>query len=355
MGQKTFGSLLFVLAASLLSGEASAFFKKDRVKRDFRHMDANRDDQISREEWKRRGNFEKLDQNGDGYLTIDEVRGIYQGHQNRDYDWPPENMTPYSSKIDPSIATDRVSRDELGADVICGLGRAKHCGTAEQIRRGLLETGTGPVFPKGVDCPGVDDYWAMNYSYKRNRDSFHGGIDIPVPWGEPMRVVASGAVVNMYQAHQSKRGYEVIVRHSPEDTGLPMWTYSAYGHLDRLPDFKPGQRLAMGDIIGPTGNSGISARGKKGSGAQSKSRRPAIHLAMFYSAHRQFGEENDTILPKEGYWLDPYAFYRQKEPFLSAEVKALPEDEKAVMIPVLLEGGRTIPANTKIIWPYSCR
>ncbi len=109
----------------------------------------------------------------------------------------------------------------------------------------------------------------------------------------------------------------------------------------------------MGEIIGPTGNSGISVK-KKGSG-QSKTRRPAIHLAMFYSATAKYSESDTTIVPKDGYWLDPMAFYRQKEPFKSASVKALPESEKSVLIPVMLGDGKTIPPDTKIIWPYFCR
>jgi murein DD-endopeptidase MepM/ murein hydrolase activator NlpD len=168
-----------------------------------------------------------------------------------------------------------------------------------------------------------------------------------------MHAVAAGSVIATYQSDQSKRGNEVVLRHSPEQTGLPMWTYSAYGHLDALPDLQIGQKVAMGEIIGPTGNSGISAMGTKGSG-QSKNRRPAIHLAMFYSTIAKYSESNATIVPKNGYWLDPMAFYRQKEPFDSKSVKALAESEKSVLIPVLLEDGTTIPHNTKIIWPYTC-
>ncbi|MCW8915768.1 MAG: peptidoglycan DD-metalloendopeptidase family protein [Magnetovibrio sp.] len=329
---------------------------RDRVKRDFRHADTNKDNQLSRKEWMRRGNFDMLDQNGDGFLSLKEVRAIYKGHDDKDYDWPPTNTvlkSPRIGNIDPGALTDKVSRDTLDKETLCGIGRSSHCSIEPQRKRGLIETGTGPRFPEGTKCSGMDDYWAMNYSSKRNRDSYHGGIDLPVPWGKPMLAVASGSVVALYKAHLSKRGNEVVIRHSPEQTGLPIWTYSAYGHLDKLPNFEIGQRINKGDIIGPTGNSGISAKGKKGS-AQSTTRRPAIHLAMFYSKNRTYAEANNTIIPVDGRWLDPFAFYRQKEPFMSDAVKALPDAEKDVDIPIMFDDGTTIPADTKIIWPYTC-
>ena len=328
--------------------------KKDRVAGDFRRADVNGDRQLSPEEWNRRGNFERLDRNADGFLSLKEVRGMYKGHDKRSYSWPPEGSPKLKIEIDDTVAKDRVDSTTLDRETKCGIARMLSCGIDSQISRGLLATGTGPRFPDHVSCPGIDDYWAMDYTFKRNRRTFHGGIDIPAPWGTPMRAVAAGSVVVMYGADQSKRGNEVVMRHSPEQTGLPMWTYSAYGHLDTLPDLKIGQRLEMGDIIGPTGNSGISGKSKKGSG-QSKTRRPAIHLATFYSAVSQYSEVNATIVPVNGYWLDPMAFYRQKGPFESNRVKALPEAEKSVPIPVMLEDGTTLPADTKIIWPFRCR
>ena len=346
--------LSIVMAAVIIALPDAGFAKKDRVARDFRRADVNGDDKISPKEWKRRGNFQKLDKNADGFLSLREVRRMYEGHDNRNYSWPPKEMGSRKVEIDDTVQRDRVDRRALDKKTICGIARLKRCDLKDQIRRGLLATGTGPQFSDDLTCPGIDDYWAMDYTFKRNRASFHGGIDIPVPWGTPIRAVAAGSVIAMYRAVQSKRGNEVILRHSPEQTGLPMWTYSAYGHLDALPDFKVGQRLKMGDIIGPTGNSGISAKGKKGSG-QSKSRRPAVHLAMFYSSTAKYSEANATIVPMDGFWLDPMAFYRQKEPFESKMVKALPENEKGINIPVLLEDGTTLPVDTKVIWPYSCR
>jgi murein DD-endopeptidase MepM/ murein hydrolase activator NlpD len=342
--------MMLVMSPSL--GQAKQ--KRDRVASDFNYADMDGDRKLSRAEWNRRGNFERLDKNADGYLTLKEVRALYKGHDDKDYDWPPKGMPTPAIETDLSVKADRVGHEALDKETLCGIGREMGCDIIHQKKRGLIATGTGPRFPKNAKCPSIDDFWAMDYGHKRNRQSYHGGIDLPVPWGTPMRAVAAGSVVAKYEAHQSKRGTELVLRHSPEQTGLPMWTYSAYGHMDAMADLEIGQRVEMGQIIGPTGNSGISAKGRKGSG-QSTTRRPAIHLAIFYSDTNTYSEANDTIIPVDGYWLDPMAFYRHKGPFDSPSVKALPEVEKDVPIPVLFVDGTTFPADTKLVWPYACQ
>ena len=47
--------------------------------------------------------------------------------------------------------------------------------------------------------------------------------------------------------------------------------------------------------------------------------------------------------------MDPNTLYRNKSPFDSYSMKALPEAEKRVPISVMLEDGQTIPADTKIV------
>ena len=121
-----------------------------------------------------------------------------------------------------------------------------------------------------------------------------------------------------------------------------------------MPDLKIGQRVEIGQIIGPTGNSGISTKGSKGSD-QSATRRPAIHLAMFYSKANTYSESNDTIIPVDCYWPDPMALSRQKGPFDTPSVKAPPDAEKDVPIPVMLDDGTVVPDDTKLVWPYACK
>ena len=125
------------------------------------------DRKLSEAEWNRRGNFDRLDKNGDGFLSLEEVRALYKGHDVKDYDWPPKGMQTPAVMIDPSVKADRVGRNALDNETLCGIGREMGCDIGPQKQRGLIETGTGPRFPDNATCPGIDDYWAMDYGSKR--------------------------------------------------------------------------------------------------------------------------------------------------------------------------------------------
>lgn len=327
----------------------------DRVIRDFRLIDEDGDKLISPAEWKRRGNFEKLDKDGNGFLDRQEFRAVFRGSliENKPSDTYPAPVASANPDIDPQAVQAKVSALSLKSGLICAMARprGRGCDLYEAVRRGMAETGVGPRFPAGADCPGIDDYWALDYGYKRGKPSWHGGIDIPVDWGTSMLAVADGSVVAVFSGDHSKRGKEVIIRHSPEDTGLPYWTYTGYGHMDSLPGFVPGERVKRGQVIGPTGNSGISGNGQ----GETKNRRAAIHFSIIHSESPNYAIEEDSVVPVDGRWMDPVGFYRANAPYDTDGLKALDDEEKFVPIPVVFNDGSTEPAASKRIWPYACK
>lgn len=238
----------------------------------------------------------------------------------------------------------------------CAISRSKRCDIQMALDYGLTETGLQPEFPTGMMCRDIDsEQWAISYTDKRPRESYHGGIDMPAPFGTPILAVADGTVVALYEGRKSYRGKEIILRHTPEDTGLPYWIYSQYSHFDVMPNLEIGDRVKMGQILGPTGNSGIQGKsGKQTKRYGRKARRPAIHFAVWYSDQPEYCNNDRVIIPNGGRWMDPNALYRGKPPFESPELKALPESEKRVPIPVKIKGGGFVPANTRLIWPYMC-
>jgi len=244
----------------------------------------------------------------------------------------------------------QVEKAALERLTLCGMGRSKKCDIEDAITLGMFETGLRPQFPKGLKCRDIDEQWAISYTAKRNRVNYHGGIDMPAPNGTPMIATADGTVVGKYRGNMTPRGIEVVLRHSPAQTGLPMWTYTQYAHFSRMPKLEIGQQVKMGDKLGPTGNSGISTK----TGKQSLKRRPAIHFAVFYAPTKQYADTGKAVIPLKGKWMDPNALYRKKGPFDSSALKALPAKEKKIAIPVMLENGKFIPADTKVIWPYAC-
>jgi len=349
-------ALIAVLAALPLAFAAApaAAATEDRAPKDFQRNDGDGDGRLSRAEWRRRGNFERLDTNGDGFLGLEEIRphyGVPNVHGTPPWAGYAPPPAPSGPAEDGSVKKAKIASDKLSKETRCAIARLKKCDAAAATGRGLLATGLGPVFPKEAACQGIDDYFAMDYGFKRSRETYHGGIDMPAPFGMPMIAAAAGTVVGVFEGGGTKRGKEVVLRHAPEDTGLDMWTYSQYAHLDALPQWKVGRRVAMGAVIGPTGNSGISGR----SGEESGKRRPAIHFAVWYSASDKYAVVEDVVVPEDGHWMDPLAFYRSAAPFESAALKALPEAQKGVAIPVVLMDGTTVPAKSRRIWPYPCR
>lgn len=312
----------------------------------FRDYDLNQDGFIDVAEWKRRGNFERLDRNKDGRLELSEFAVIYRRPGGK---LAAPILSAAVPEMDPSIEKD--SSASVSGDLICSIARSRKCSKDAGPRRGLFETGLGPAFPEGAICPGIDEYYAMDYSDKANKEALHGGIDIPVPYDTPMLAAAAGTVVFKTMGQSSARGIEIVLRHSPADTGLPMWTYTQYGHLGELPAQVVGQRVRMGEVLGPTSNTG-SKVGDRSSAATN--RRPGIHYAVWYSASPRYRVTQDVVVPEDARWMDPNAFYRRAAPFDSESMKALPEADKFIAVSIMYLNGTVFPADTKVIWPYAC-
>lgn len=232
----------------------------------------------------------------------------------------------------------------------CAIGRFRECDMGLAVQRGLFETGLVPAFPAGTDCRGIDEGYAISYTHKRSREAYHGGIDMPAPAGTPIIAAAEGTVVAVYRGDDSFRGMQLVLRHAPEQTGLPVWLYTQYAHFARLPALQPGERVRLGQVLGPTGHSGVDR-----TGMQSQRRRPAVHFAAFFSAKEGYVDERERIIPVEGHWMDPVALYRGALPLDSRAMRALPEAGKKVNVAVMLEDGTVLPAGAKIVWPYACR
>jgi murein DD-endopeptidase MepM/ murein hydrolase activator NlpD len=262
------------------------------------------------------------------------------------------DTTPAFAQASPEQSTEmgtgRTTEDALDPVTKCAIGRWRNCDIKEAIARGLFETGLRPSFPENAKCREIDEGYAISYTGKRDREQYHGGIDMPAPWGTPMIAAAAGTVVAKYHGENSFRGIEIVLRHSPENTGIPLWIYTQYAHCSEMPALETGQRVRMGENLCPTGNTGITRPGKRGK------RRPAIHFGVFYSVSELYADIHDRIIPANGHWMDPIALFRKKLPMDSASMKALPEAEKQVVIPVMFDDGATFPASTKIVWPYTC-
>lgn len=218
-----------------------------------------------------------------------------------------------------------------------------------QKKRGVIETGLKAEFPRGVQCPQIDtETCAIDYSYKRHGAALHKGVDIVPEEGEgtPVVAIADGSVVGKFFNRWNRKGIELMLRHSPKQTGLPYWIYSQYTHLKNYPRFDIGTPVKKGEKIGITSNTGLMGK---------RERRDALHFAILYSKSPKWTNTGKAVVPADAFWMDPNAFYRSSGPYDSKTLRNLTKDEKKIKIPYLFVDGSLNPKETKKIWPYVCK
>ena len=88
---------------------------------------------------------------------------------------------------------------------------------------------------------------------KAGASKFHSGIDIGVPMNTPVRAIFDGTVTKSGTTNMGGYGVGIFVEHSINGTTLN----SEYGHLSKW-IVEPGQKVKQGQIIGYSGNSGVS-------------------------------------------------------------------------------------------------
>lgn len=295
-------------------------------------LDKDGNGSISRQEWRKKRIFDNVDLDGDGAISLEELQ------------------IRFGEKVaDPGSGLEMPDQASISA-----IRRSRRDNVQDQKDRGLFETGLHPVWGEDVHCLGIDEWFAKDYTPKRPAEAYHGGIDIPASYGTPIHAVMDGEVVAVYEGKRSARGIEVVMRHTPEESGLPLYLYSRYTHFKRLPDVHVGQRLKMGDVIGPTGNTGVLSCELLHQVCR-RTRRPAIHFDILYSTHEKYYDSGTMIIPFEAHWMDPNALYRKTMPVDSQAMRALPEAQKAVPISYRLQSGEFYPSDTRMIWPYTCR
>ncbi len=340
--------------AGLAAAQLAFASTTGRVAEYFASYDPNHDGRIERAEWIGRGNFDVLDTNRDGIIDLQEFSALYE---NDAVLAPLHPVLPASNPVmDGTVKAFEISSDALSRAMKCAISRARNnCEDGLELaqQRGLIETGISPVFPEGLRCQGVDESYAMSYTAKREIEASHGGIDIPADFDVPILAVAAGTVVGIFDEADGKaRGRTLVIRHTPEDTGLPFWVYTEYAHFNDAPKLVIGQRVRMGEVLGPTGNSGNNLHASKG--GNRNRRRPAIHFAVYYAQGPQYALTRSYVVPENGYWMDPIALFRKQAPFDSQALRALPEKDKFVMVSVMAREGAVVPENAKLIWPYPC-
>lgn len=95
----------------------------------------------------------------------------------------------------------------------------------------------------------------------------HHGVDLGVPIGTPVHAMAGGTIT--VAGPKSGYGFAVMIDHG-------FGWVTLYGHLDRV-DVTVGDRVRAGDLIGLSGNTGLSTA-------------PHLHFEV-----RRFGRSRDPV------------------------------------------------------------
>ena len=215
-----------------------------------------------------------------------------------------------------------------------------------QIELGLLETNLIPVYPNQVSCPEIDHIFGEPWRGPV-AGQWHSGGDIPSTWDDPIHAMADGVVIAKFES--GFRGIQLILQHAPKDTGLDVWVYTLYSHFRTMPELEIGQRVRMGEYLGPNGKTGVPG----------KRRSPHLHLTITFAVTPKYtlliGKKASLMIPLDGHFAGPLALMRRHMPIDTHSMRALPDDAKRVIIAYKKENGEIVPPDAKIIWPFVCR
>jgi len=224
-----------------------------------------------------------------------------------------------------------------------------------QERTGLIKTGLKPVYPDDATCLEVKSFFGDQTRYDGSarapfaNHGYHGGFDVSADIGTPLVAIADGEVVHKYVGGRLV-GIQIILRHTPDDTGLSVYVYTKYKHFDQMPDLELGDRVKMGQVLGPSGRTGTTG-GHFGDAGY-----PHLHMSIYTSTSPDYKTKEKSVIPADVHQLDPVAIYLPAAPanVSSHAARDLPDAQKDVIVPYATADGTITPEGARLIWPFRC-
>jgi murein DD-endopeptidase MepM/ murein hydrolase activator NlpD len=219
----------------------------------------------------------------------------------------------------------------------------------------ITASGLTVTFPIGFECEPIASPFASPSRFdgsarRGDRNSgLHGGIDLSLKEGTPLLAIASGEVIALGEGGRLE-GIFLWLRHTPADTGLPLWVFTKYQHLSTLPDLKTGDRVQVGQVVAQSGNTG-TVDGYYGTAGY-----PHLHLSTFYGPSAEYttkGIYNSMVQGQGAVLEDPLILYLRGLNDLG-QVRGLPEERKKISIAVVGKDGAVFPAGSTLVWPVRC-
>ncbi|MEZ0370490.1 MAG: M23 family metallopeptidase [Candidatus Sericytochromatia bacterium] len=96
----------------------------------------------------------------------------------------------------------------------------------------------------------ITNPFGNSYHYFQIYRGGHTGVDISAPRGTPIKAVAAGKVVRIFQKPNQRYGQYIVLQHGPK-------LFSLYGHLSVV-QVKLGQQIKQGELIAKVGTTGAA-------------------------------------------------------------------------------------------------
>jgi len=242
------------------------------------------------------------------------------------------------------------------ADAQSGGGR-RGGGAGGSFGESLPAPGLSVVFDGAAACPPIDSpYGALTrYDGSSRRsggaEGAHGGIDLSLDEGTPLRAVAAGRFFSAGEGGMLE-GIYLWILHLPEDTGLGFPFLAKYQHLREPSPLRAGEAVRPGQEIARSGKTGTVG------GHYGPAGYPHLHLTIRLltpdGVQRAAGNAAEFRLLRDSIIVDPLTVY---VPGLRtpADAAALPPDRKVLRVASVDQAGRPQPAEARSVWPVACR
>ncbi len=214
-------------------------------------------------------------------------------------------------------------------------------------------SGLVPVYPREADCPDIASPFGSSTRFdgsRRPADRFgglHGGIDITLFEGTPLRALAGGRVI-----HTGTGGIAVGIylwlQHPPAGTGLPFWVYAKYQHLREEPALRAGDAVTVGQVVGLSGKTGTVGR-HYGLGGYAH-----LHLTTFAAPGDRYEIRDSAVTIPGSRIMDPVAVYVAGLTDVE-EIERLPGERRKVAVSYVTGDGVAHPPGTRVVWPVACK
>jgi murein DD-endopeptidase MepM/ murein hydrolase activator NlpD len=219
----------------------------------------------------------------------------------------------------------------------------------------LPAPGLSAAFAGGAACAPIASPYGSPTRYDGSSrpsggaEGAHGGIDLTLAEGTPLRAVAAGRVFAS-GAGGMMEGVFLWILHLPEATGLGFAFLAKYQHLREPSPLRVGDTVTLGQEVARSGKTG-TVGGHYGAFGY-----PHLHLtvrALTPESARRAAAGGEIRILGDSVMVDPLTIYVPdlRSP---ADAAALTPKQKRLTIASVAADGTLRPAEARSVWPVAC-